>query len=291
MYEEFSQHMRSIGCREFKSKQVERNYAFDDFPDIPAESTYLKVAYPYNSEFYLFSHFNILEPALPANLSGSTFSHVFGTNTSALEQVLLKRKLMGPQWIRISGVDLSSRSLSWCKLELSVDSPKRISALDISTASLKSVFTSPPPFSIASICVKTAMDPLKKVNEVIAVSMIFYPEGALSVSSYALVSIQGNPSSDLNASQYTLIRQWNNIPVPSGFHPQYTTQHKTSSLEMVANERHLLNKFIARLHKLDPDVLVGHNFVGFSLDVILHRFKANKIELQWSKLGRLRRRQ
>jgi hypothetical protein len=49
MFDEFSLHMKAIGCREFNSKQVERNYAFDDFPDIPAESTYLKVAYPFSS--------------------------------------------------------------------------------------------------------------------------------------------------------------------------------------------------------------------------------------------------
>jgi DNA polymerase alpha subunit A len=105
------------------------------------------------------------------------------------------------------------------------------------------------------------------------------------------VPLQGNPQANLAANQYTIVRQWNNIPIPAGFQPEYTSTHKTSRLEMVANERHLLNKFIALLHKLDPDVLVGHNFIGFSLDVLLHRLKANKVELQWSKLGRLRRRQ
>ena len=45
----------------------------------------------------------------------------------------------------------------------------------------------------------------------------------------------------------------------------------------------------ALLHRIDPDILVGHNFIGFTLDVFLQRMKANKIELQWSKLGRLRR--
>jgi DNA polymerase alpha subunit A len=102
--------------------------------------------------------------------------------------------------------------------------------------------------------------------------------------------MQGSPAGIVSANQYTIIRQWNNIPIPGGF-TEYTSQHKTSRLEMVQNERHLLNKFIALLHKLDPDVLVGHNFIGFSLDVLLHRLKANKVELQWSKLGRLRRRQ
>lgn len=44
------------------------------------------------------------------------------------------------------------------------------------------------------------------------------------------------------------------------------------------------------MHTVDPDVIVGHNFVGFDLDVLLHRMSRLKIP-QWSKLGRLRRTQ
>ncbi len=33
---------------------------------------------------------------------------------------------------------------------------------------------------------------------------------------------------------------------------------------------------------------MGHNFIGFGLDILLHRMKEHGIE-QWSKMGRLRR--
>ena len=55
-----------------------------------------------------------------------------------------------------------------------------------------------------------------------------------------------------------------------------------------ANERSLLNFVAIKLHKMDPDVLLGHNILGFSLDVLLHRMAANKVPA-WSKIGRLRR--
>jgi DNA polymerase alpha subunit A len=42
------------------------------------------------------------------------------------------------------------------------------------------------------------------------------------------------------------------------------------------------------IYRVDPDIIVGHNFLGFDLDVLLHRMKANHIET-WSRLGRLRR--
>lgn len=38
----------------------------------------------------------------------------------------------------------------------------------------------------------------------------------------------------------------------------------------------------------DPDIIVGHNFAGFDLDVLLHRMKALNIQ-HWHRLGRLKR--
>lgn len=45
---------------------------------------------------------------------------------------------------------------------------------------------------------------------------------------------------------------------------------------------------MARLHLIEPDVLVGHNLVGFDLDVLLHRMRDLAID-SWSKLGRLKK--
>lgn len=42
-------------------------------------------------------------------------------------------------------------------------------------------------------------------------------------------------------------------------------------MNFVCSERALLNRLFIELHKLDSDVLVGHNISGFDLDVLLHR--------------------
>ncbi|XP_022883767.1 DNA polymerase alpha catalytic subunit-like [Olea europaea var. sylvestris] len=56
------------------------------------------------------------------------------------------------------------------------------------------------------------------------------------------------------------------------------------------SERALLNRLMIELHKLDSDVLVGHNISGFDLDVILHRVQACRVpSSMWSKVGRLKR--
>jgi hypothetical protein len=59
-------------------------------------------------------------------------------------------------------------------------------------------------------------------------------------------------------------------------------------LEPCLNERALLSILTSRLSSIDPDVIVAHNYLGFDLDLLLHRAKDNKIP-HWSKLGRLRR--
>jgi DNA polymerase alpha subunit A len=61
-----------------------------------------------------------------------------------------------------------------------------------------------------------------------------------------------------------------------------------SIVEVCSNERGLLSFLMARIHKEDPDVIVGHNIFGFDLDVLMARLTENKIPM-WSKLGRLRR--
>ena len=41
-------------------------------------------------------------------------------------------------------------------------------------------------------------------------------------------------------------------------------------------------------YKTDPDVIVGHEFLGSSLDILLHRLKQHKLQ-HWSRLSRFRR--
>lgn len=91
----------------------------------------------------------------------------------------------------------------------------------------------------------------------------------------------------MSGNQHTMVRQLNDIPTPVGFKDALV--RKRMNIQVSASERALLNCFLALISRVDPDVIVGHNVIGFGLDVLLHRFKAQKIELNWSKLGRLRR--
>lgn len=45
--------------------------------------------------------------------TGSTFSHIFGANTTPFELLVVKRKIMGPCWLEIKEATLSTKSV--CK--------------------------------------------------------------------------------------------------------------------------------------------------------------------------------
>lgn len=60
------------------------------------------------------------------------------------------------------------------------------------------------------------------------------------------------------------------------------------TIQIYNTERELLGYLLDQIRILDPDVIVGHNFFGYGLDVLLHRMDALKVR-DWSIIGRLKR--
>jgi DNA polymerase alpha subunit A len=136
--------------------------------------------------------------------------------------------------------------------------------------------TEPPPLTIMCINLRTVMNSQKKANEVVIVTALIYHDVSMDTDC--------NPE-NIRATRYVAIRQLGNVqPFPLGFQDHA----KQLDINMHKTERSLLSYLMAIIHRIDPDVLVGHNFVGFDLDVLLHRMKDNRVDA-WSKIGRLRR--
>ncbi|KAI8855204.1 hypothetical protein BC829DRAFT_378345 [Chytridium lagenaria] len=250
---------RKFKIKETATRPVSRKYAFE-LTDVPPESDYLKLAYSYK------------EPAMPSDLSGETFSRVFGANTSALENFLVKRKLMGPCWIEIEDPTLSAASISWTKLEVAVDTMKNVKVFDNDGR------LSEPPFTVMSVNLKTIMNHQKKASEIVVASVQVYSKLVLESATKPLPTLQ-----------YSLLRQLQDVPLPLGFMEKLQKEKQQGrSVEVHKTERGLLNHLTALIHRIDPDVIVGHNFLSLQLGTLLHRLKQNKVD-SWSKLGRLRR--
>lgn len=89
-------------------------------------------------------------------------------------------------------------------------------------------------------------------------------------------------------SGFTVICKLPGISFPLAADIEQASKKNRIAVQVEGSERALLGFFLGRLHLLDPDVLVGHNFSGFDLDVLLHRMKDLSVP-NWSRLGRLRR--
>uniref|UniRef100_A0A8C9ZVL6 DNA polymerase n=1 Tax=Sander lucioperca TaxID=283035 RepID=A0A8C9ZVL6_SANLU len=233
---------------------VEKSYAFE-IPDVPTQSEYLEVRY--SAEF----------PALPSDLKGATFSHIFGTNTSSLEHFLLSRKIKGPCWLDIKTPQLISQPVSWCKVE----------ALALRTDLVTVVKDlSPPPITVMSISLKTIQNPKTHHNEIVSLSALVHYQFHMDKA----------PPQPPYQTHFTVVSKPADCIFPYDF--KDAVRKKNGKVEIAATERTLLGFFLAKMHKIDPDVLVGHDIFGFDLEVILQRITVCKVP-HWSKIGRLRR--
>ena len=257
----------------WKGKPVHRNYAFGD-SSIPRNVTeYLKVVYdakyPAPSEEICMS-------------GGQHFSKILGAGASLVENFIIKRKLMGPCWVRIQNPQPLNGAVSWCKLECRIDSPKQMTRLD-SILDDPTTLPVPPPFVTLSIKLKTVVNPKTHKSEIVSVSAVCHKNVLLETAS---------DDTPKYLTQLSLIR-----PLASeGSHniaqfPRDIDEAISSGMPQLrreTNERALLSRLLAQIGQWDPDVIVGHNIWGYDMEVILSRCLELKVP-SWSRVGRRRR--
>ncbi|KAM7301016.1 DNA polymerase alpha catalytic subunit [Ixodes scapularis] len=253
VYDEFRCIAEKQRIEEFKTKAVTKRYAFDK-EGVPAEAEYLEIVYP--ARF----------PELPKDLTGRTFSAVFGTNTSSLESLLIGQKLMGPCWLELQNPTAPNVPVSWCKLEVVLSKPG-----DIVVAKSESA----PPLVVMSLSIRTVPNDATNQNEVVAVSVL----------AHHTFPIDKQAPSPLYQTHFCALTRPSGTLFPYGF---TGSMCKHTTLEVVDSERSLLILFAAKLQRLDPDIIVGHDVQSYDLNVLLHRMITNKIP-NWSRLGRLKR--
>ncbi|KAM0843787.1 hypothetical protein ACQ4PT_057484 [Festuca glaucescens] len=269
---EVAEKLSDLNISNFVMTPVKRNYAFERM-DIPTGEQYvLKINYPYK------------DMAVPSDLRGEHFHALLGTNNSALELFLVKRKIKGPSWLSISKFVTcpSTQRVSWCKFEVTVDCPKDISVLTTS-ATLEV-----PPAVVAAVNLKTIINEKHNVHEIVSASVICCHR----------VKIDSPMRSEDwqkrgMISHFTVMRKLEGSIFPIGLNKEASDRNQKAGSNVLAlesSERALLNRLMIELSKLDCDVLVGHNISGFDLDVLLHRAQTCKVpSSMWSKIGRLRR--
>ncbi|TCD69077.1 DNA-directed DNA polymerase alpha catalytic subunit pol1 [Steccherinum ochraceum] len=261
VYADFDRVRKKAGINSFKAKFVKRKYAFGE-TDVPrGEAQWLKVVYGFE------------EPQIPSNVSSPNFSRVFGTSTSAFELLVLKRKIMGPCWLQIKHPQVEHKGVSWCKIEATVSDPKDLNPFpDTDPTAPKEI----PPLTVASLSLRTIVNHQANNREIVCATARIWSN----------IQIEDpTPPETLPCSVHTFVRPLDRFP------PNFETRARANGKGFITpmkNERMLLNNLLITLHKADPDVIVGHEFLGVSLDVLLHRMRDLKAD-HWSRIGRFRR--
>lgn len=256
----------------WSAKPVTRSYAFED-PTIPrGECEYLKVVYD--------AKYPVPEREICMK-GGKTFEKVLGASASTLENFLVKRRLMGPGWLRIYDPQAVKGNVSWCKWECTVEGPKSIKRLDLVTEGGEKVAVPPPPpVSTVSIKFKTVVNPKTQKLEIVCASTICHSKVLLDSAS---------DESTKHMTQLTIVRPLAG-PENNGTMPQFPRDmekemKRMPGLSKAANERALLSRLFAQIGNWDPDILVSHNGWGHDIDVLLNRCVELKVNM-WSKIGR-----
>lgn len=259
LFEEVGNLMTKLNVNTHKVKPCTRKYAFE-LPDVPKETKYLKLLYPYT------------KPALSMDVTGQTFSRVFGTNTALFEQFVLWKNIMGPCWLKIEDADFDSlKNASHCRLEVSLTNPKNITAISENES------PADPPLTLMSLAMRTVFNAKDNKQEMLAVSARIYEDISLS---------DPTPAAKLPCRTFTVLR-----PVGTAFPVGFESlckERKKGLIKLVKQEQDIFTFLLAQIDVVDPDVIMGHQLEGVDYSILLNRLHERKIP-QWSRLGRMRR--
>ena len=265
-------------------KKVTREYTFGD-SDVPRGKTdYLKVVYDGK---YDVPEWDV---CLGQTKKTKKIHKIFGGGASVLENFILKRKLMGPCWVRLYNAQSSSTLSSWCKLEVKVDSPKDVIRCNLVTedndVKKARMEKPPPPIVTVSLKIKTVVNEKTQKSEVVSASAVCHNNVLLDTAS---------DESPKHMTQLSMIRPIRMAGTNIGNSlPQFPRdidgeiRQSMPQLQKMPNERSLLNRLFTQIGLWDPDVITGHNVWGYDVEVLLNRCAENKVP-SWSKIGRRRR--
>ncbi|KAL0863252.1 hypothetical protein Bca101_042370 [Brassica carinata] len=221
----------------------------------------------------------VKDPPLPEDLNGEFFSAVLGSHTRF--KLLTAAFHCHSLYLIVDQLSLHLL-VSWCKFEVTVESPKVITVL---VSEEKVVH---PPAVVTAINLKTIVNEKQNISEIVSASVLCFHNAKIDVP---MPGPERKRSGIL--SHFTVVRNPEGTGYPIGWKKEVADRNSKNGCSVLSfenSERALLNRLFLELNKLDSDVLVGHNISGFDLDVLLQRAQACKVlSSMWSKIGRLKR--
>ncbi|XP_954899.1 DNA polymerase alpha, catalytic subunit, putative [Theileria annulata] len=251
-FNEFEVVRKDYGIKKIKYKLVKRSLLTYG---PTKQQFYIKVCYPFQ-----------FQPLNKQHLSGKYYEDVYHNNSTQVELFLLKRRIKGPTWLRISDYQKSANSLSYCKVEVEIESHKNVQLWH--TKNNEELFT--PKLNILSISIKTLFN-TPTHQEVFIISCV-----------YNKYNIDETVMKDNH--QFIGIRKPQNLQWPKEL------KHfleKRNYFRIFEQERGLLAYFMNYLKGIDPDIVIGHDIHQNCVDLLVKRCNLLNIPLRIS-LSRLK---
>ncbi len=165
--------------------------------------------------------------------------------------------------------------------------PKSVNLLSEESSATKET----PPLTMMSISIRTIVNHRENKTELLCVTTRTW-EGCkptIRITSKKTDMRLGNiddhtPPDRLPSQLNTIIRPIEKFP--PGLEARAKTER--SPFQTVKAERALLNSLLATIQRHDPDVIIGHSFLGNTFEALLYRMKELKAD-HWSRIGRFRR--
>ncbi|KER27418.1 hypothetical protein T265_05525 [Opisthorchis viverrini] len=205
--------------------------------------------------------------------------------------------------------------ISWCQTDFEVSWQSGVNCPVVKLSALlerqqaeghSSAATVPPapPLCLVAVNVKSVTQPQANHSEIVSIGLLINraysldrPVGKSLFQSHYLVMAPPKDAAlpyDLRTKLPTWGKQY--APPPNSWMSNQEEAPQTSGSSVIGvggvdiepNERALLGRLLTRIHKLDPDILVGHDLWGHQIELLVQRLNANKVP-HWHRIGRLRR--
>ena len=205
---------------------------------------------------------------------GDNYSHVFGLTASLTENFLLKRKISGPSWIRVSNAK-KFKQISTCPMF----TVKDIESITVLEENQIQTFHHVPPFNICNCAIRTVIDD-KTVQQIVMLSMyiLYY---------WDIESFKPARPKQNSVKMITFVCPTKNVSLSSKYVQEFTRNKKTN-IQICENEGDLLARFVAQLDEMDIDLLCSFGLTTTDIPLIYEKLAQHKTK-GWYNFGRMKR--
>ena len=288
VYDEFDElrKKRFNYIKEYRCKELTKNYCFELPIDCEKEHNVLKIKY--KAEY----------GSIPPNLNQKTFDYIFGKKSSLLENILLKLQIKGPCWLKIKNFTENNLNFlrTWSDYELSLDDFKNI---EVISKDKNGTDMHIPPMKIVSISTQSIAN--KNGNELYCICCVLKEgyhieddKGSNKLDDFQSLICTRKIDNKMSIFKNLVNNDKNDFNFNLDNIPDLNNINKLRSLLNIGNlylvndEKNLLISFITKISAYDPDIIVGHNLNSKHLDLILSRISFYKSP-NWTKLSHFKR--